>query len=197
MPNTTFGMILTYGDFAVIKLFAGASLKPRSIRSSNSAMQHLEVDAMDQLGVPGEFLIAAFIGPLFSERLIYSSPLVINVKKLEWQLPEGMKCPNSPSYYVKFLMCGVEVIATKTNDAKVVVYFLKSNFFCWLGVPKVLISDQGSHFYNRAMTSLRHKYGVMHRTATAYHPQTNGQAEVFNREIEKILQKMTKPNRKD
>ncbi|RDX97044.1 Retrovirus-related Pol polyprotein, partial [Mucuna pruriens] len=58
----------------------------------------------------------------------------------------------------------VEAIATNTNDAKVVVDFR-------FGVPKVLISDQGSHFYNRVMSSLLHKYGVMHRIATAYHPR--------------------------
>ncbi|RDX73042.1 gag-pol, partial [Mucuna pruriens] len=64
----------------------------------------------------------------------------------------------------------VEAIATKTNDAKVVVNFLKSNIFCRFGVPKALISDEGSHFYNRAMSSILHKYRVAHRIATAYHP---------------------------
>ncbi|RDY08450.1 hypothetical protein CR513_07322, partial [Mucuna pruriens] len=47
------------------------------------------------------------------------------------------------------------------------------------------------------MSSLLEKYGVVHRIATAYHPQKNGQAEVFNREIKKILQKLINPNRKD
>ncbi|RDY14194.1 pol, partial [Mucuna pruriens] len=61
--------------------------------------------------------------------------------------------------------------ATKTNDAKVVVDFLKSNIFYWFGVPKALISDQGSHFYNRAMSLLLKKYGVVHQVATAYHPR--------------------------
>ncbi|RDX99363.1 hypothetical protein CR513_17585, partial [Mucuna pruriens] len=42
MPNTTYGMILTYGDFAVTTSFAGAFLTPRSIRSSSFVMQHLE-----------------------------------------------------------------------------------------------------------------------------------------------------------
>ncbi|RDX83739.1 Gag-Pol polyprotein, partial [Mucuna pruriens] len=64
----------------------------------------------------------------------------------------------------------IEAIATKTNDAKVVVDFLKSNISYRFGVPKALISDQGSHFCNRAMASLVHKYGVVHRVATAYHP---------------------------
>ncbi|RDY09645.1 Pro-Pol polyprotein, partial [Mucuna pruriens] len=58
----------------------------------------------------------------------------------------------------------VEVVATRTNDAKVVVDFLK------FGVPKALVSDQGSHFCNRAMASLLQKYGVEHRIAIAYHP---------------------------
>ncbi|RDY07627.1 Gag-Pol polyprotein, partial [Mucuna pruriens] len=78
---------------------------------------------------------------------------------------------------VDYVSRWVEAITTKTNDAKVVVDFLKSNIFCRFGVPKVLISDQGSHFCNRSMSSLLHKYGVVHRIATAYHPQTNGQDE--------------------
>ncbi|RDY08382.1 hypothetical protein CR513_07399, partial [Mucuna pruriens] len=59
---------------------------------------------------------------------------------------------------VDYVLRWVEAIATKTNDAKVVVGFLKSNIFYWFGVPKALISDQGSHFYNRAMSSLLNKY---------------------------------------
>ncbi|KAK8636652.1 hypothetical protein V6N13_124394 [Hibiscus sabdariffa] len=41
------------------------------------------------------------------------------------------------------------------------------------------------------------KHGVTHRIATAYHPQSNGQAEVSNREIKTILEKIVKPDRKD
>ncbi|RDY08462.1 gag-pol, partial [Mucuna pruriens] len=98
---------------------------------------------------------------------------------------------------VEYMSRWVEEVATKTNDAKVAVNFLKSNIFCRFGVPKALISDQGSHFCNQAMSSLLEKYGVVHQIATAYHSQTNGQAEVFNREIKKILQKLTNPSRKD
>ncbi|RDX87278.1 Tf2-11, partial [Mucuna pruriens] len=87
----------------------------------------------------------------------------------------------------------VEAIATKTNNAKVVEDFLKSNIFCRFGVPKALISEQGSHFCNRAMASLLQKYEVTHRIATTYDSQTNGQAEFFNRNIKKTLQKMTNP----
>ena len=43
----------------------------------------------------------------------------------------------------------------------------------------------------------RSKYHVTHRTSTAYHPQTNGQAEISNREIKSILEKTVQPNRRD
>ncbi|RDX84217.1 Retrovirus-related Pol polyprotein, partial [Mucuna pruriens] len=79
--------------------------------------------------------------------------------------------PVSNGYsYVLLAVDYVETIATKTNDAKIVVDFLKSNIFCRFGMPKVLINDQGSHFCNRAMASLLQQYGVTHRIATAYHP---------------------------
>ena len=38
---------------------------------------------------------------------------------------------------------------------------------------------------------------MTHKTSTAYHLQTNGQAEISNREIESILEKTVNPNRKD
>ncbi|XP_068328189.1 uncharacterized protein [Pyrus communis] len=41
------------------------------------------------------------------------------------------------------------------------------------------------------------KYNVAHRVSTPYHPQTNGQAEVSNREIKQILEKTVGPTRKD
>ena len=41
------------------------------------------------------------------------------------------------------------------------------------------------------------KYGVRHKVATTYHPQSNGQIEVSNREIKKILEKVVNPTRKD
>ncbi|RDX94773.1 gag-pol, partial [Mucuna pruriens] len=104
---------------------------------------------------------------------------------------------HSQSPYILLAVDYVGAIATKINDAKVVVDFLKFNIFCWFGVPKALISDQGSHFCNRFMSSLLDKYGVVHRITTAYHLETNGQAEVVNREIKKTLQTMANPNRKD
>ena len=41
------------------------------------------------------------------------------------------------------------------------------------------------------------KYGVIHKVGTPYHPQTQGQVELANREIKQVLKKTIKPNRKD
>ncbi|XP_016199669.1 uncharacterized protein LOC107640680 [Arachis ipaensis] len=47
------------------------------------------------------------------------------------------------------------------------------------------------------MAGLMKKYGIIYKVAIAYHPQTNGQAEVSNREMKCILEKVVKPHRKD
>ena len=98
---------------------------------------------------------------------------------------------------VDYVSKWVEAKATRTNDSKVVVGFLKSNIFSRFGIPRAIISDQGTHFCNRTVEALMRKYGVNHKVATAYHPQTNGQAEVSNREIKSILEKTVNPSRKD
>ena len=64
-------------------------------------------------------------------------------------------------------------------------------------MPLAVISDGGLHFCNRPFENMLKKYGVTHKVSTAYHPQTNGQAELANREIKHILAKTVNPNRKD
>nr|GEV76270.1 reverse transcriptase domain-containing protein [Tanacetum cinerariifolium] len=50
---------------------------------------------------------------------------------------------------------------------------------------KAIISDRGTHFCNDQFTRVMIKYGVTHRLATAYHPQTSGQVEVSNRVLKR------------
>ncbi|KAM1185235.1 hypothetical protein ACFX2G_014863 [Malus domestica] len=98
---------------------------------------------------------------------------------------------------VDYVSKWVEAKATRTNDSKVVADFVKTNIFSRFGMPRILISDGGSHFCNRTIEALLKKYNVTHKLATPYHPQTSGQAEVSNREIKQILEKTVGPNRKD
>ncbi|KAK8576728.1 hypothetical protein V6N13_015161 [Hibiscus sabdariffa] len=57
------------------------------------------------------------------------------------------------------------------------------DLYILLVVDYELISDEGSHFDNKLTAKALQRYGVRHRIATAYHPQTNGEAEISNREI--------------
>ncbi|KAH9770207.1 hypothetical protein KPL71_012301 [Citrus sinensis] len=65
------------------------------------------------------------------------------------------------------------------------------------GTPRAIISDEGAHFCNMIFAAAMMNYGVRHKLATTYHPQSNGQAKVSNREIKKILEKVVNPTRKD
>ncbi|RVW78259.1 Transposon Tf2-2 polyprotein [Vitis vinifera] len=98
---------------------------------------------------------------------------------------------------VDYVSKWVEAIPCRTNDHKVVLKFLKENIFSRFGVPKVIISDGGTHFCNKPFEALLAKYGIKHKVATPYHPQTSGQVELANREIKNILMKVVNTNRKD
>ena len=84
---------------------------------------------------------------------------------------------------VDYVSKWVEAIATPKDDARVVIKFLKRNIFSSFGVPRALISDGGTHFYNTQLKKVLEHYNVRHKVATPYHPQTNGQAEISNREL--------------
>nr|GEX37079.1 DNA-directed DNA polymerase [Tanacetum cinerariifolium] len=62
-------------------------------------------------------------------------------------------------------------------------------------LSKAIISDRETHFCNDQFTKVMIKYGVTHRLAIAYHPQTSGQVEVSNRELKHILERTIGENR--
>ena len=98
---------------------------------------------------------------------------------------------------VDYVSKWVEAIPTRTNDATVVAKFLRSHIFTRLGTPCALITDGGTHFCNKLVDNVLRKYGVRHCTTLSYHPQTNGQAEVSNKEIKSILEKTVNSSKKD
>nr|GEV59416.1 reverse transcriptase domain-containing protein [Tanacetum cinerariifolium] len=93
-----------------------------------------------------------------------------------------------------YLSKWVKAKALPTNDARVVCKFLKS-LFARFGTPRAIISDRGTHFCNDQFIKAMLKYGVTHRLATAYHPQTSGQVKVSNRGLKRILERTVGENR--
>nr|GEX05371.1 reverse transcriptase domain-containing protein [Tanacetum cinerariifolium] len=61
--------------------------------------------------------------------------------------------------------------------------------------PRAIISDRGTHFCNDQFAKVMLKYGVTHRLATAYHPETSSQVEVSNCGFKRILERTVGENR--
>jgi len=98
---------------------------------------------------------------------------------------------------INYVSKWAETVPIRTNDNQVVIKFLRENIISYFGAPHVIISDNESHFCNRAFEALIRKYSISYKLSTAYHPRTNGQVEVTNRQIKLILENTVGQNRND
>ena len=120
-----------------------------------------------------------------------------------WGIDYVGPLPSSKGYKyilvaVDYVSKWVEAVPTVNVDSKSVCNLFKQVIFPRFGVPRIVISDGGTHFNNSQLESLLAKYGVHnHRITTPYHPQANGQVELSNREIKAILEKVVSKSRSD
>ena len=96
---------------------------------------------------------------------------------------------------VDFVSKWVEAIACPKNDIITVVGFIQINILSRFEAPRT-ISNEGSHFANNFFSKLMSRYEIKHMMGLSYHPQSNGQAEISNREIKKIMEKTVNKSRK-
>ena len=55
------------------------------------------------------------------------------------------------------------------------------------GLPESIISDRGVQFVVGMIKELNNLLGIQTKLLTAYHPQTDGQTERINQELEQYL----------
>ena len=91
----------------------------------------------------------------------------------------------------------MEAIACPRNDTSTMVGFIQRNILSKFGATRTIISDDESHFANKVFSKLMSRYGIRHVMGLAYHSWLNGQVEISNREINKILEKIVNLSRKD
>src|ERR1043165_4516025 len=68
-------------------------------------------------------------------------------------------------------------------NATSVATFIYKEIICRYGPPKVIQSDQGTHFVNQVIEQLTERFRIRHSLSSAYHPQSNGLVERFNRTL--------------
>ena len=68
------------------------------------------------------------------------------------------------------------------------------NCFACYGVPVDLSSDGGPEFIASNTESFLKRWGVNHRLSSAYHPQSNGRAEVAVKTVKRLLRSNTSPS---
>ncbi|KZR97391.1 Uncharacterized protein APZ42_007770, partial [Daphnia magna] len=88
-------------------------------------------------------------------------------------------------YFTKW----VEVVALPDQTAVTTCKALVDKVIDYHGPPRVIISDRGTNFTSELFNELCKALRIKHCTTTAYHPQTNGLTERFNKTIVEMLRK--------
>ncbi|KAL2235239.1 UNVERIFIED_CONTAM: Gag-Pol polyprotein [Sesamum indicum] len=84
---------------------------------------------------------------------------------------------------VEYFSKWVEVEAVSKISEREVINFIWKNIVCRFGIPRVLISDNGTQFQGRQITSWLQELKIQQNFTAIGHPQANGQTEVTNRTI--------------
>jgi transposase InsO family protein len=92
----------------------------------------------------------------------------------------------------------VIAIPTNTNlTAEGTARQFRDHVFKRFGIPKKVTSDRGPQFVSNFMKEFYKMIGVEGNPSTAYHPQTNGQTERTNAELEKYLRQWVNDRQDD
>ncbi|KAI5117173.1 hypothetical protein M0805_005598 [Coniferiporia weirii] len=81
----------------------------------------------------------------------------------------------------------VLIPCTKTLDAIGTAKLYHDNVYKHFGLPRRIISDRGPQFTSQVFQTLCTRLGIKSKLSTAYHPQTDGQMEHMNQEVEAYL----------
>jgi len=95
---------------------------------------------------------------------------------------------------LKFLIVGIDyftkwvkVEALATITKKNVQNFIWRNIICRYEIPKVLVSYNGKQFNNDSFRDFCSQLEIKNHYSSPAHPQANGQVEVTNRSLLKII----------
>jgi len=90
-------------------------------------------------------------------------------------------------YFTKW----VEVASYASVTTSVVVRFIKKEIICPYGLPRKIIIDNATNQNNKMMKEMCEDFKIQHPNSMPYRPKMNGAVEASNKNIKKIVQKMT------
>jgi len=82
---------------------------------------------------------------------------------------------------IKYFTKWIEAEPVTQITAHKVQHFVWKNIVCRFGVPRLLISDNGTQFASQQLGKLCAEVGIKQVFPSVEHPQTNGQVESANR----------------
>ncbi|XP_049375776.1 uncharacterized protein LOC125840854 [Solanum verrucosum] len=90
-------------------------------------------------------------------------------------------------YFTKW----VKASSHKSVTKKVVTYFVRNNIIGRFGIPESIITDNGANLNSGLMHEICKRFKIIHRNTTPYRPQMNGAVKAANKNIKRVLRKMT------
>ncbi len=96
-------------------------------------------------------------------------------------------------YFTKW----TEAYPIRNHKARTVAGKLVDEFICRYGAPYSIHSDQGREFESRIFKETCKLLGTQKSRTTAYHPQSDGQVERFNRTLLDMLSKHVNEDQKN
>ena len=104
----------------------------------------------------------------------------------------------------KCIMCLTDILsklvitkAIHDNTAKTAVRFLKKDIITKFNTPRVIITDNKTHFTSTMMNDLIKQIGATHLYSIPYRLQTNGQIERYNSTMETKIAVLSNLNKTD
>ncbi|KAL5526401.1 hypothetical protein ACEPAF_8124 [Sanghuangporus sanghuang] len=87
----------------------------------------------------------------------------------------------------RFSKMGTFIPTTVKANSKTTADLMINYVYSKVGTPKTVISDRGPQFASRFTEQVNQALGIETKLSTAYHPQTDGQTERVNQEMEQLL----------
>ncbi|PKI75835.1 hypothetical protein CRG98_003750 [Punica granatum] len=90
-------------------------------------------------------------------------------------------------YFTKW----IEAVTLASVTARAVACFLKHDIIARYGVPATIVMDNAKNLNNKVIDELCAQLKIQHRDSTPYRPQMNDAVKAANKNIKKIIEKMT------